>query len=432
MLHRISLVVVEASLHGYHLFATKCSKEQLSGMAFYRRNGKVRNIIVGDAVGHFNFIGQVAEPEIPEGLRQQFDEVIQAQQEWRDAEAQWSESRDQLQQIRSRMDGLDERSREILTQRWLGEKKATLHELADRYSVSAERVRKIPMHRLLVGNPLARALRRGLVPKAVRTRIRKGRTLGDRPRLPADLERVIDAAGVSRTVLVQTLPSVDETRWFLELADAHEFIAGVVGWVDLTDPGVGDQLDQLREGTKLVGVRLAIPGEADEAWIVRDDLLRGMDELSKRGLTLDLLLQPGQLKHVPTLAGRVPELPLVIDHLAKPPIRAGRFDGWREAMSAAAAFPNVHGKLSGLITEADHEAWQPADLKPYVDHAVECFGFDRLMFGSDWPVCLLAGAYAQVLEALARCLGALSRADADDLYHETARRCYALKPGLPR
>ena len=244
--------------------------------------------------------------------------------------------------------------------------------------------------------------------------------------LPADLKRTIDATGVSRTVLVQTIHSLPETRWFLELAGEHGCIAGVVGWVDLTDPGVGDVLDELRAGTKLVGIRHVVQGEPDDDWVVRADVLRGLAELPGRGLTFDLLFLPRHLKHVPTLARRLPDLPMVIDHIAKPPIKAGRFDGWREDMAAAAAFPNVCCKLSGMITEADHQRWKPADLKPYVEHVIDCFGFDRVMFGSDWPVCLLAGSYERMLNALVECLDEPGDAEAAWLWSETARRFYGL------
>jgi len=257
--------------------------------------------------------------------------------------------------------------------------------------------------------------------------ITEGRGPLGRDYLPADLKRTIDAAGVSQTVLVQTFHSVAETRWFLEMADQHVFIAGVVGWVDLTDPAVGDLLDDLRAGSKLVGIRHVVQGEPDDDWVVRQDVRGGLEALARRNLPFDLLFLPRHLKHVPTLARRMPDLPMVIDHIAKPPIQAGRFDRWREDMAAAAEFPNVYCKLSGMITEADHDAWKPADLKPYVDHVVDCFGFDRLMFGSDWPVCLLAGSYQQVLDSLRQCVGQLSEVESAALYHETARRFYRLR-----
>ena len=248
-----------------------------------------------------------------------------------------------------------------------------------------------------------------------------------RNQLPADLKREIDAAGVDRTVLVQTQHSLDETRWFLDLAEANDFIAGVVGWVDLTDPALDRVIDEFASRPKLVGIRHVTQDEPDVNWIVREDVLRGLSILDKRGLAFDLLFFPQHLRHAPALARRFPNLRMVIDHLAKPPIKTGKLSGWDADLRSAAQHPNIYCKLSGMITEADWRNWTPADLKPFIAHAIDCFGFDRLMFGSDWPVCLLAGSYQQTLDALRQATGPLSLSEQNQLLGLTATRFYGLE-----
>lgn len=248
-----------------------------------------------------------------------------------------------------------------------------------------------------------------------------------RNHLPADLKREIDAAGMDRTVLVQAQHKLDETRWFLDMAEANEFIAGVVGWVDLTDPALDRVLDEFAPRPKLVGIRHVTHDEPDVDWIVREDVLRGLAVLERRGFTFDLLFFPQHLKHAPTLASRFPNLRMVIDHIAKPPIKSGNLSGWDADLRSAAEYPNIFCKLSGMITEADWRHWTPGDLKPFIGHAIDCFGFDRLMFGTDWPVCLLAGSYQQVLDALKQALGPISPAEQEKLFGLTAQRFYRLK-----
>jgi len=255
----------------------------------------------------------------------------------------------------------------------------------------------------------------------------------DKDRMPADLKPDLDDAGIDATVLVQASHSRAETDQYLAIADEHPWVAGVVGWTDLTADNLGDHLDRLKMHPKFVGLRHVVQGEPDENWIVRDDVLRGLDALEDRGLTYDLLFFPKHLRHTPTLAGRFPGLKLVIDHLAKPPIKAsaaGNPTGvaaWRDDLKAAAEHANVYCKLSGLVTEADHEHWKPADLRLFVAHAVECFGPERLMYGSDWPVCQLAGGYTRQLDALREVLPAgLSPADEASIFGGTAARFYGL------
>jgi len=245
--------------------------------------------------------------------------------------------------------------------------------------------------------------------------------------LPGDLTPLLLPAGVDRTVFVQTQHDPAENRWVLGLAEAYDFIAGVVGWVDLAGPDCGRQLDEFADHPKFVGVRHIVQDEPDDDYIVRDDVVRGLKVLESRGVPFDLLFHVRHLRHVPELARRLPDLPMVIDHLAKPRIAEGRLDDWLPAFRAAAeSSPNVHCKLSGMITEADRRAWTPADLRPYVRAAIDLFGPDRLMFGSDWPVCELAGTYGQVRDALVEALGPISEADRSAIFGRTAARFYGL------
>lgn len=244
--------------------------------------------------------------------------------------------------------------------------------------------------------------------------------------LPEHLEPLLRAAHVDRTVFVQTQHNVEENRWVLSLAERNPFIAGVVGWVDLVSEACEEQLLEFRANPKFAGVRHVTQDEPDDDFLIRPAVLRGLKVLEKHGVPFDLLLYVKHLRHVPTLARHLPSLPLVIDHLAKPYIREHRMDDWLPAFRAAAAFPNVHCKLSGMITEADWQRWTVADLKPYVQTALEAFGPGRCLFGSDWPVCELAGTYEQVSHALREALGPLSDSERDQIFGDTARRFYRL------
>ncbi len=255
-------------------------------------------------------------------------------------------------------------------------------------------------------------------------------TVLNRDYLPSDLSQHLRDVGVDRTVFVQATHDLDENRFALELAAENDWIAGVVGWVDLTAEDIDDALAEFAPLRKFVGVRHLVHDEADDDWLVRDDVLRGLERVAQHGLTYDLLLRPQHLKHVPTLARALPDLPMVIDHIAKPPIAEGRLDGWQDDLAAAAEHNNVVCKLSGMVTEAARD-WQPRDLKPFVQFVVKAFGYDRLMFGSDWPVCLLAGSYGQVVDALMECLGSVNDDDWAMLMGGTAARFYGLPAGDP-
>lgn len=247
--------------------------------------------------------------------------------------------------------------------------------------------------------------------------------------LPADLAPLLRAAGVDCCIFVQTQHDVAENRWVLGLAEQHPFIAGVVGWIDLASPHCERQLLEFTSNQKFVGVRHVTQDEPDDDFIVRDDVLRGLKVLETHHIPFDLLFHVRHLRHAATLAARLPDLPLVIDHLAKPLIRAGRTDGWREHLRAAARYPNVFCKLSGLVTEADWQRWTPRDLRPYVQEALEAFGAERCMFGSDWPVCELAASYPQVRAALVEALGPISAGEHALIFGQTAARFYGIAEG---
>ncbi len=246
--------------------------------------------------------------------------------------------------------------------------------------------------------------------------------------LPWDLEPLIRASGVDRTVFVQTQHKLEENRWVLGLAERHDFLAGVVGWVDLASDDCEQQVLEFKDHPKFVGVRHVTQDEPDDDFIVGEEVLRGLRVLEKHGVPFDLLFYVKHLRHVPTLAQALPTLPMVIDHLAKPGIKEHRLDDWLSHFREAAAYPNIGCKLSGLITEADWRRWTAEDLKPYVQAALELFGPDRLMFGSDWPVCELAGTYEQVRQALVDALGPLSETERGAIFGGTASRFYNLPP----
>ena len=244
--------------------------------------------------------------------------------------------------------------------------------------------------------------------------------------LPEHLEPLIRSEGVDRTVFVQTQHDLEENRWVLGLAERHPFIAGVVGWVDLASEACERQVIEARANPKFVGVRHIVQDEPDDDFLVREPILRGLKVLERHGVPFDLLLYVKHLRHVPALARAFPDLPMVIDHLAKPRIKDHSTDDWLPAFREAASFPNVSCKLSGMVTEADWLRWTSDDLEPYVQEALENFGPDRLMFGSDWPVCELAATYGQVRQALVDALGPISESERASIFGGTAVRFYGL------
>ena len=244
--------------------------------------------------------------------------------------------------------------------------------------------------------------------------------------LPQHLEPILKRNRFEGSVVVQANTVLDETRWLLDQAAQHEFIRGVVGWVDLTDPRLGVALDEFQRHPKFKGARHLVHDEPDVDWLLRADVIGGLRELARRHIPYDLLLRPEHLKLVPRLVEKVPHLSMVIDHIAKPPIAAGRMDGWAEDMAGAAKIPGMHCKLSGMITEADPRGWKAGHLRPYVAHVMQIFGPDRLMFGSDWPVCTLAGSWKEVLAAFTQAVGPQPVETREKLLGGTAERFYAL------
>ncbi|MGY6019735.1 amidohydrolase family protein [Streptomyces spinosirectus] len=245
----------------------------------------------------------------------------------------------------------------------------------------------------------------------------------------ADLEPEARAAGVDRTVLVQTITVPEETPEFLALAASHDLIAGVVGWTDLTRPDITDELARLRElpgGHHLKGIRHQVQGEPDPDWLLRPDVRRGLAAVAEAGLVYDLIVLPHQLPACTRAAAALPELSFVLDHLGKPPIAAGGLNPWSADLRALAALPNTTAKLSGLLTEADPTGWTPADLRPYTDTALEAFGPARLMFGSDWPVCTERATYGEVLDTAGELSAGLSAAERTEVFEGTAARVYRL------
>ncbi|MEU1010805.1 amidohydrolase family protein [Streptomyces sp. NPDC005890] len=245
----------------------------------------------------------------------------------------------------------------------------------------------------------------------------------------ADLEPEARAAGVDRTVLVQTVTVAEETPEFLALAARHDLIAGVVGWTDLTRPDIADELARLRAlpgGTRLKGVRHQVQSEPDPAWLLRPDVRRGLAAVADAGLVYDLVVLPHQLPACAAAARALPQLTFVLDHLGKPPIASGDLAPWAAGLRALAALPNTVAKLSGLVTEAAPGARSPADLRPYTDTALDAFGPGRLMAGSDWPVCTLAMSYTEVHALTAELTAGLGEAERAELFEGTAARVYDL------
>jgi len=216
--------------------------------------------------------------------------------------------------------------------------------------------------------------------------------------LPDDLAALQAPLGFEGSIAVQARQVVGESDWLLGLADRHANVMGVVGWVDLRSDRVEEDLVRLAAHPKFVGVRHVVQDEPDDDFMLGRDFQRGISQLSAHGLTYDILIYPRQLPAAIRLAEAFPEQAFVLDHVAKPNVKDGQLEPWRTDLRRLARLPNVHCKVSGLITEADHRAWRVEQFRPYLDTVFEAFGVSRLMYGSDWPVCLLAGDYRQAFE----------------------------------
>ena len=244
-----------------------------------------------------------------------------------------------------------------------------------------------------------------------------------------DLDAAARSASVVASVVVQTVNDAAETGHLLQRAERSSVVSGVVGWADLTATDLADQLAGWREGpggSALVGLRHVVEGEPDPAWLTRDDVLRGLRTLGEAGLVYDLLVREPQLPAAIAAVRATPGTQFVLDHLAKPSVRTGDLTSWSALIRALAAEPNVTAKVSGLVTEADWASWSVADLQPAVDAAVQAFGPERLMFGTDWPVCELAATYGEVVAAAEELLAGLTGAEREAVFSGTARRVYQL------
>ena len=249
--------------------------------------------------------------------------------------------------------------------------------------------------------------------------------------LLGDYRPLAEAHEVTASVVVQTVTVPGETPELLALAADSDLIAGVVGWADLTDPGLADRIAELAGmpgGDKLVGLRHQVQNEPDPRWLTRADVLRGLAAVAGAGLVYDLVITAGQLSQAARAAAAVPDLLFVLDHLGKPPIASGAIAPWAEDLRRLAALPNTAGKLSGLVTEADWNRWTVADLRPFADTALLAFGPARMMFGSDWPVCTLAAGYGDVLWAARELTGHLTGAEREAIFAGTAARLYRIQP----
>jgi L-fuconolactonase len=244
--------------------------------------------------------------------------------------------------------------------------------------------------------------------------------------LPRDLAPELEAHGIDATVAVQADQSEDETHFLLDLAGRHAFIAGVVGWVDLLARNLAQRLEYFSRFDKLRGFRHIVQGEEDN-FLLREDFRRGVAQLAEFGFTYDILIYARQLPAAVEFAAKLPDLPLVIDHIAKPDLAAREIDAWERHMRRLAENPSTMCKLSGMITEADWRNWNAATFRPYLEIAWDAFGPARLMFGSDWPVCLLAGSYAQVKQVVQDFLCGRPAAEQEAVFGDNAARFYGLK-----
>jgi L-fuconolactonase len=245
--------------------------------------------------------------------------------------------------------------------------------------------------------------------------------------LPQDLLPELAANHVDAAIAVQADQSERETLFLLDLAAQHSAIAGVVGWVDLGSPNLHQRLEHFAQFEKLCGFRHVVQAEPDDNFMLREDFQRGIAALADFGFTYDILIYPRQLPAAIRLVQRFPRQPFIIDHLAKPEIKAGRVSPWAEQMRAIAENPNVYCKVSGMVTEADWRNWRADDFRPYLDVVFEAFGPDRLVFGSDWPVCLLASTYMRVEELVAGYARNFPSPDQEKLFGANAIHFYGLR-----
>jgi len=238
-------------------------------------------------------------------------------------------------------------------------------------------------------------------------------------------------AGIDACVAVQARQTLEETRWLLALADAHPFIAGVVGWIDLQAEDARDQLQRVAAHPRLVGVRHIVQSESDDRFLLGPAFCRGVSNLAAFGLAYDILIYPRHLAVAAEFVARFEGQRFVLDHLAKPSVRTGEIRDWERGIRRLTAFPHVWCKLSGLVTEADWQRWTPAQIRPYLDAALDSFGPDRLMMGSDWPVCTVAADYRRTMGIVQEYFARESESVRAAVFGGNARRFWKLKAGVP-
>lgn len=245
--------------------------------------------------------------------------------------------------------------------------------------------------------------------------------------MPQDLEPVLTGNGFDGCVLVQVDQTEEENEFQLNNADAFDFIKGVVGWVDLRADNIEERLEYYSGFKKMRGFRHILQGETDRALMLQPAFKRGTSLLDKYSFTYDILIFPDQLKYALELVAEFPHQRFVVDHIAKPYIKDGRIDEWREDMLSFKEYSNVYAKISGMVTEADWKQWKPADFKPYIDTVVEAFGTQRIMYGSDWPVCLVAGSYEAMLNIVKDYFASFTEAEQAAFFGGNATRFYHLR-----
>ena len=248
--------------------------------------------------------------------------------------------------------------------------------------------------------------------------------------MPPDYEPILTAHSLDKTIVVQTCPAVAETEFLLQIAETAGFIAGVVGWLDLESPRFAEQLRHLCRSPYFVAVRPMLESLPEDNWILRPRVLESLSLIAESGIAIELLTFTRHLPYILRVLDEFPHLRAVIDHLSKPEIRTGRLQPWQDLMREVAVRPNAYCKLSGMMTEADPNEWTIEQLRPYADHVMAQFGAERIMFGSDWPVCLLASSFAEVMDVSVELVAAyLGQAAVPMIFGRNAARFYRLTDG---
>ena len=245
--------------------------------------------------------------------------------------------------------------------------------------------------------------------------------------LPQDLFPIIQENNVDGTITVQARQSLEETEWILQLSDENSFIKGVVGWVDLRSKELEKQLERYTQHKKLAGVRHVIQSEPDDKFLLRDDFINGIKSLKKYNLSYDILIYAKHLPQTIEFVNKFPNQIFILDHIAKPDIKNRIIIPWKKNIERLGRFENVYCKLSGMITEADWHSWKPDDLLPYIDVIVKSFGTERLMIGSDWPVCQVAGDYKKVISVVTDYFSKFSEIEKENIFGMNAIKAYGLK-----